>query len=47
LTHEWEPIDIFRSPAKVAVVLLNQRSAATRDSVSYRLAAQIGVGEES
>ena len=47
LTHEWKPIDIFRSPAKVTVVLLNQRSAATSDSASYRFACQIGVGEES
>jgi hypothetical protein len=47
LTNEWKPIDIFRSSTKVAVVLLNQRSAATSDSVSYRLAGQIGVGEES
>ena len=47
LTNEWKPIDIFRSPGKVAVVLLNQRSAATCDSVGDRLAGQIGVGEES
>ncbi len=46
LTNEWKPIDIFRSPAKVVVVLLNQRSAAASDSVGYCLAGQIGVGEE-
>jgi hypothetical protein len=47
VTDEWKPFDIFRSSTEVTVVLLNQRSAATSKSVSYRLAGQIGVGEES